>query len=102
MVAPRQTKKVFCTVVCVPEADDSIMNTTSRFSTRPSELLPWADPYIARLVSNLQEEIRNERTLEPSRCSRQNSLQADLDPPSPADLEWEWHEDTRWTLHDET
>lgn len=25
---------------------------------RPSELLPWADPYIAHLVLQLQQEIR--------------------------------------------
>jgi hypothetical protein len=25
------------------------------------EVLPWADPYVAQLIKNLQEEVRQER-----------------------------------------
>ena len=28
---------------------------------RPSELVPWADPYIAGLINKLQAEVRSER-----------------------------------------
>ena len=27
------------------------------------EVLPWADPYIAQLIKNLQDEVREERKL---------------------------------------
>ena len=103
MVAPYKFKKVFCTVRRVPVADDSTMNTANRFSSRPSELLPWADPYIARLVTNLQNEVRNQRN--PARSDRTLSarlLRAELDPPTPinAEPEWDWKEQPRQTLPD--
>ena len=28
------------------------------------EVLPWADPYVAQLIKNLQNEVREERRLE--------------------------------------
>ena len=31
------------------------------------ELLPWADPYIARLIRNLQDEVREERAASAAR-----------------------------------
>ena len=73
MVAPRKTKKVFCTVVRVAVTDNRNIGPANRFSTRPSDLLPWADPYIARLVRRLQDEVRSER------CSA-GALRADLEP----------------------
>jgi len=108
MVAPRQTRKVFCTVVRVPVADDSIMRantqpfSTDRFSTRPSDLLPWADPYIARIVSKLQDEVRDERSQSRLDLRPAEAMQAELEPPSPgSESDWEWKEETRWTLLDE-
>jgi hypothetical protein len=45
-----------CTVVAVPVASD-------RFSrgSLAQDLLPWADPYVAQLIKNLQDEVRHER-----------------------------------------
>ena len=28
------------------------------------DLLPWADPYVAQLIKNLQDEVREERRLQ--------------------------------------
>lgn len=99
MVAPRKTKKVFCTVVRVPVSEGM---PHGRFSNRPSDLLPWADPYISRLVKDLQNEVRQER-LQSRRALRScNPLKSDLDPPSPCtESDWEWTEETRWTRNDE-
>ena len=102
MVAPLRTKKVFCTIVRV-EAVEDVRNrlprpsvSSHRFSTRPSRLLPWADPYIAKLVRNLQKEVRSERLMEASE-------RADLDPPSPTtDTDGGTFEETRWNLWDDT
>ncbi|QDU90798.1 hypothetical protein Pla175_42110 [Pirellulimonas nuda] len=52
--------KIRCTVVSMPTETVSMPNATQpRF--RPSDLLPWADPYIASLVHKLQNEVREER-----------------------------------------
>ncbi len=91
MVAPRRMKKVFCTVVRVPVLGE---RTSDRMG-RPSDLLPWADPYIARLVQNLQEEVRYERSTSP--------LRAELEPPCPtSEPDWDWKEEPRWSFSDET
>lgn len=58
MVAPRKIRRVFCTVVRVPNADESCMVSENRIQHRPSDRLPWSDPTIARLVANLQDEVR--------------------------------------------
>ncbi len=47
---------VFCTVVEVPVVTRS---PQPRVSAR--DLLPWADPYIASLIRNLQQEVKAER-----------------------------------------
>ena len=73
MVAPRNTKKIYCTIVRVPTMPERVADRLAR----PSDLLPWADPYIARLVENLQQEVRSER------MTSATSLQAELEPPSP-------------------
>jgi len=58
MVAPR---KIRCLVIEVSsEAAALPANTRARF--RPSQLLPWADPYISKLVHKLQNEVRLERS----------------------------------------
>lgn len=99
MVAPRKLKKVFCTVVRVPALGERTINRISR----PSELLPWADPYIARLVQNLQEEVRHEYAQSPAGYRSTSPMQADLEPPSPAtESDWEWQDEPRWTYNDET
>ena len=53
-------KTIHCAVVCVP-AEMSRMNVPDQSRFRPSDLLPWADPYIASLVRKLQREVREER-----------------------------------------
>ncbi len=103
MVASRKTKKVFCTLVRVPANDVRNNNTANRFSTRPSDLVPWADPYIARLVHRLQDEVRNERATwtQKSSCHTAQDLRADLDPPSPVTDSDGGIEDTRWATWDD-
>ncbi|TWT88641.1 hypothetical protein Mal64_21280 [Pseudobythopirellula maris] len=70
MVAARKVK---CLVVTLPVADGSAevvahagasgqVETATR--VRPSDLLPWADPYIRGLVSKLQDEVREEHAAE--------------------------------------
>jgi len=89
MVAPRKTRKIFCTIVRVPENGERSQGHVSRFSTRPSRLLPWSDPYIAKLVRNLQDEVRNER-------ASANRLRAELDPLPAIDREEEWSDSLGW------
>lgn len=106
MVAAPQTRRVVCTIVRVP-AD---LNAETRASEpraaarglRPSELLPWADPYIAGLVTQLQDEVRREQrraALAKARERRQAGgaaawPKADLDPPSPqTDFDWSREDD---------
>jgi hypothetical protein len=78
MVAPNKTRRVVCTIVRV--ADEPLV-ARERFVRKPSQLVPWADPYIAGLVRRLQSEVRMER-----------AAKADLDPPSPTmgDEDFEW------------
>ena len=107
MVAPRRTRKIFCTVVRVPAADDNFMTSSqNRFSTRPSDMLPWADPTIARLVTKLQNEVRDERTQTrtPSRIAGRiaGSCLAELEPPTPStDNDLDWNDEPRWSKYDE-
>lgn len=111
MVAPNRTRKVLCTMVRVAEQTpvDAV-----RFVRKPSALVPWADPYIAGLVRRLQSEVRMERAMaQPENAEAgmfddrgatqwlQDSIRADLDPPSPADADWEWSDRPRWTVDGE-
>lgn len=109
MVAPNKNRKLVCTVVRVAErsADESL-----RFVRKPSALVPWADPYIAGLVRRLQSEVRMERARaeghQPAGLAMFDdrgasqwlsaSIHADLDPPSPADGDWEWSNGPRWVV----
>ena len=79
------------------------MSTQPRFSSRPSDLIPWADPYIAQLVTKLQKEVRRERMGLSESSNASGVLEADLEPPSPStsDFEWEWTGDNRWTVNDD-
>ncbi len=98
MVAPREdAKKVYCTIVRVP----TLAERTSNRLARPSDLLPWADPYIARLVSNLQNEVRSER-ISKNNWNTASTLKADLEPPSPIiETEEEWADQPRFTVQEE-
>jgi hypothetical protein len=85
---------------------------------KPSELVPWADPYIAGLVRRLQSEVRMERAALAARREKPadlamfdnrgaaawlaSSAVADLDPPSPVgDDAWDWFEQPRWPVDGE-
>ncbi len=61
MVAVR---KIRCVVVVAPAEVDGMlphdMPQASPRRFRPSDLLPWSDPYIRSLVEQLQEEVRTE------------------------------------------
>lgn len=52
------SNRIRCTVVAVP--------VSNRVSARrvAQELLPWADPYVAQLIRNLQDEVRYERRMQ--------------------------------------
>ena len=50
---------IHCTVVAVPVSAD---RWTSR-GAMARDLLPWADPYVAQLIRNLQDEVRQERQM---------------------------------------
>ena len=89
MVAAHATthrnRRIVCSVVRVPEETNS---SALRLGARPSDLVPWADPYIAGLVRKLQQEVRQERT--PGRgvlrpiSPVDHGATCDLDPPSPS------------------
>lgn len=106
MVAPRKIRRVFCTVVRVPDADESIMVSQNQTQHRPSDRLPWSDPTIARLVANLQDEVRGERrTAKIQRHAAtwqyQEGFVAELEPPTPAlDEDFDWRELPRWNWPD--
>lgn len=94
MVAPRKSQRIVCTVIRVPAYDAVDLLEIDR----PSNRLPWTDPTIARLVANLQDEVRSERR--EAKMAWRAAMQevADLEPPSPAsDGDWEWHDEPRWT-----
>lgn len=102
MVAPLRRKRVICTVVRVPATENTRMSTQQRFSTRPSDLIPWADPYIAQLVTKLQKEVRSERVSLSDTRQGASALAADLEPPSPGtEFEGDWRDEPRWTVKDE-
>ena len=69
MVAARKVRKIVCCLVRVPAHPEQprchslASGATPRHNqSRPSDLLPWADPYITQLVRNLQNEVRHERS----------------------------------------
>lgn len=108
MVAPRKTKKIFCTVIRVPVADDNCMQVNNQrinsinTDSRPSDLLPWADPYIARLVTKLQAEVRDERTQSRVVSRIAGTCLAELEPPTPnLDDDFDWSDEPRWSFSDD-
>lgn len=94
MVAPRKTRRVVCTVIRMPAADTLELEAQDR----PSNRLPWEDPVIARLVANLQDEIRLERRHAKQIQRTTGNLAADLDPPSPLlEDDGDWRYQPRWS-----
>ena len=57
MFAPNHIR---CTVVALGLASDNDLPNT----TVARDLLPWADPYVAQLIKNLQDEVRHERRMQ--------------------------------------
>ncbi|MCI0335490.1 MAG: hypothetical protein L0228_19970 [Planctomycetes bacterium] len=53
------SNRICCTVVAVPVSSDRL-SPTRRIA---QDLLPWADPYVAQLIRNLQAEVRQERQM---------------------------------------
>ncbi|HMP08191.1 MAG TPA: hypothetical protein PJ982_17720 [Lacipirellulaceae bacterium] len=93
MVAPLcTTKRIICTAIRV---DGPRSATTDRLSYKPSELVPWADPYIAGLVRRLQSEVHFER------ASRLDQPRCDLEPAAPAlEPDWDSWDQPRWSGED--
>jgi hypothetical protein len=52
--------RVRCTVIAVSQLDNACLSR----GAIAREVLPWADPYIAQLIKNLQNEVREERRLQ--------------------------------------
>ena len=52
------SNRIRCTVVAVEVSSDRMMSRGVA-----QDLLPWADPYVAQLIRNLQEEVRQERQM---------------------------------------
>jgi hypothetical protein len=98
MVAPlTSSHRIVCTAVRI---DEPGVSRSNRLAYKPSELVPWADPYIAGLVRRLQSEIHFERATVMSAAT--NGAHADLEPPSPTfDADWESWDHPRWTLDEE-
>jgi hypothetical protein len=93
MVAPlTSTQRIICTAIRI---DDPKFTSANRVAYKPSELVPWADPYIAGLVRRLQSEVRFERAVVAE-------VRADLEPPTPAiDADWDSWDQPRWITDDE-
>jgi hypothetical protein len=53
-------RRIHCAVVALEVSPES------RVPCGPiaRDLLPWADPYVAQLIKNLQDEVREERRLQ--------------------------------------
>ena len=74
MKNPRTIRTV---VISVP-ADDVDTHPANRLASssrfRPSDLLPWSDPYIASLVRKLQQEVREEQQTDSSRLTNEAEM----------------------------
>jgi hypothetical protein len=82
----------------MPVAEDVVGVCDQAHLLRPSDRLPWSDPTIARLVSNLQDEVRGERRKAKLEIRTSHVTVADLDPPS---SQWghglDWRNQPRWS-----
>jgi len=64
--------RVRCTVVAVSD----IQNARMSRGVVARDVLPWADPYVAQLIKNLQDEVRKERRLQGRNRLRQMDAEA--------------------------
>ena len=53
---------------------DSFVSEAGRPRFRPSEMLPWSDPYIAGLVRKLQDEVRSDSSHSNSRITSEAEM----------------------------
>jgi len=51
--------RIRCTVITTDSSRDPLVSR----GALAREVLPWADPYVAQLIKNLQDEVRFERRL---------------------------------------
>ncbi len=90
MITARTIRCKVITVEADPRCDainspkNERADATPRY--RPSDMLPWADPYIAGLVKKLQADVRQEVAQTNRKASTRFGAPV-------ADLEWPW-EDT--------
>jgi len=49
-------------------------SSAARARFRPSDMLPWSDPYIAGLVRKLQDEVRSEASLAKGRITSEAEM----------------------------
>jgi hypothetical protein len=49
--------RIRCTVVAVSSSADRCLSR----GAIARDILPWADPYVAQLIKNLQDEVRSEQ-----------------------------------------
>lgn len=62
--------RVRCTVMAIQELQKSGMTR----SAIVRDVLPWADPYVAQLIKNLQDEVRTERSEKSPRLQGRNRI----------------------------
>lgn len=53
------SNRIRCTVVAVPVSSEEGLSR----GDIARDILPWADPYVAQLIKNLQDEVRSERRM---------------------------------------
>ena len=59
-----------CTMVAVTVSPERCMSR----GAIARDILPWADPYVAQLIKNLQDEVRQERRTQSLRSLESHSL----------------------------
>ncbi len=62
--------RVRCTVMAIQELQKSGMTRGAIVR----DVLPWADPYVAQLIKNLQDEVRTERSEMSPRLQGRNRI----------------------------
>lgn len=99
MLAP---SRIRCRVIAVPVSGEI---ASWRGAARPSELVPWADPYIAGLIHRLQEDVRRQRAstrVSPDESAELQLTAFELEPLDTDDefvadcfneAEWPWDDD---------
>lgn len=98
----QNSSKIRCKVIAVPVGEYS---PEAKAESRPSDLVPWADPYIASLITKLQAEVRLERAAEAQKAMQEEvqlfgrelmdfELDAwdDIEQQLNADIEVPWYE----------